>query len=318
MYASSPHWNADWISQEDLDSILSQLAGKIAPAPSGPEKTALNYGLHFTGGEPFANFDSLCRAVEIAEQLKIPSTFVETNCYWCSDDKTTAEKLRTLKSKGLKGILISVNPFYLEYVPFDRTERAIRLSLEIFGKNTMIYQLEYYLRFREWGFQGRMALEDYLKYESRDEFAANAEFFVMGRAPYSLKDLLQASHPARKAEAFFGEPCLMPFLRQLHNHFDNYGNYVPGFCAGISLGNLRELDRLLKDGVDTERYPVLGFLIDEDIHALFQFARNLGYEEAQGGYLSKCHLCMDARRYLALKGSFEELTPREFYNHLVD
>jgi hypothetical protein len=160
MYASSPHWNADWMSQKDLESILSQLAGKIALAPYGPEKTALNYGLHFTGGEPFANFDGLCRAVEIAEELKIPSTFVETNCYWRSDDRTTAEKLRTL-----------------------------------------------------------------------------------------------------------------------HNHFDNYGNYVPSFCAGISLGNLRELDRLLKDGVDTERYPVLGFLIDEDIHALFELARNLGRVE---------------------------------------
>jgi len=139
----------------------------------------------------------------------------------------------------------------------------------------------------------------------RDEFAANAVFFVMGRAPYRLKDLLQASYPSRKARAFFGEPCLMPFLRPLHNHFDNYGNYVPGFCAGISLGDVRELDRLLKDGIDTERHPVLGFLIDEDIQALFEFARNLGYEEAQGGYLSKCHLCMDARRHLALKGGFK-------------
>jgi len=318
MYASSPQWNADWISQEDLENILSQLAGKIAPSPTGPGRTSLNYGLHFTGGEPFANFDSLCRAVEIAEQLKIPSTFVETNCYWCSNDRTTADKLRILKSKGLRGILISVNPFYLEYVPFDRTERAIRLSLEIFGENTMIYQLEYYLRFRKWGFHGKMALEDYLKYESSGDFVANAEFFVMGRAPYRLKDFLQASHPARKAEAFFDEPCIMPFLRQLHNHFDNYGNYVPGFCAGISLGSLRELDRLLKDGVDTQRHPVLGFLIDEDIHALFKFARNLGYVEARGGYLSKCHLCTHVRHHLAVKGSFEELSPGEFYNHLVD
>jgi len=318
MYACSPRWNADWISTEGLESILSQLVGKIAPAPYGPEATALNYGLHFTGGEPFANFDCLCRAVAIAERLKIPSTFVETNCYWCRDDRTTAERLETLKSKGLKGILISVNPFYLEYIPFERTERAIRLSLEIYGRNTMIYQFDYYLRFRDWGFQGRIALDNYLEFESSDEFTANAEFFVMGRAPYSLKDLLRTSYPARKAEAFFGQPCLMPFLRPLHNHFDNYGNYVPGFCAGISLGEVRELERLLRDGIDTERYPVLGFLIDEDIRALFEFAGNLGYEEAREGYLSKCHLCMDVRRYLALSGSFDELTPREFYTHLAD
>ena len=88
---------------------------------------------------PFMNFELLLKAVETAHELKIPSTFVETNCYWCPSDEVTREKLQLLKEKGLKGILISVNPFYLEYVPFERTERAIRISQEVFGKNVMVY-----------------------------------------------------------------------------------------------------------------------------------------------------------------------------------
>ncbi len=49
--------------EEMLESILSQLAGKILPAPYGPDTTSLNHGLHFTGGRPFVSFPLLCRAV---------------------------------------------------------------------------------------------------------------------------------------------------------------------------------------------------------------------------------------------------------------
>ena len=316
IYACSPQWGADWIAEDMLETVLGQLAGKILPAPSGPDTTALNYGLHFTGGEPFVNFRLLCQAVEVAEDLGIPSTFVETNCFWCVEDRATREKLESLKRKGLKGILISVNPFYLEYVPFERTVRATRLSLEIFGKNTMVYQAQYFHRFMEWGLQGRVAFEDYLRFESAEDFARHAEFFVMGRAPYKLKEFLRSIYPLRRAHAFFSEPCLTPFLRPLHNHFDNYGNYVPGFCAGVTLGDCRKLDSLLQQGVDTERFPVLGLLMEEDMKGLLEFAREHGYEESAEGYFSKCHLCMDLRKNLARTGNYPELSPTEFYTQL--
>ena len=108
---------------------------------------SLNHGLHFTGGEPFIHFDLLLKAVQIADEFEIPSTFVETNCFWCRSDKITREKLNLLKSAGLRGILISVNPFYAEYVPFERTERCIKISREVFGPNVIVYQTEYYKLF---------------------------------------------------------------------------------------------------------------------------------------------------------------------------
>jgi hypothetical protein len=288
------------VSRTDLEQILSNLAGKILPAPGGPENVGLNHGLHFTGGEPFANFELLLSAVTLASDLSIPSTFVETN----------------LRERGLKGIMISVNPFYLEAVPFERTERAIETALEIFGGNTMVYQAEYYRRFREWEFGDRVPFEKYLSFESRRDLFRNVEFFLMGRAPYRLRDLLGEFLPPRGAEDFFREPCSTPFLRSLHNHFDNYGNYVPGFCAGISLGDARNLDSLLEAGVDTEERPVLGFLMDGDMPGLFRFAQERGYNERPGGYFSRCHLCTDLRRHLAENGNFPELAPAEFYRHL--
>lgn len=316
IYACSQKWDANWISQEDLEKILEQLSGKILSSLYGPLTISLNYGLHFTGGEPFMNFELLCKAVELSDHFKIPSTFVETNCFWAVDEKSTKEKLKLLKKKGLRGIMISVNPFYLEYVPFERTERAIKASLNIFGNNVAVYQLEYYRRFREWGIKGRISFEDYMKFEKKEDFLRNIEFLLMGRAPYKLRDNLEKFFPRYSAEQLFRQPCATPFIRSLHNHFDNYGNYVPGFCAGISFGDCHELDRLLEEGIDTEKYPILGYLMDEDLKGLFTLAEETGYRESQDGYFSKCHLCIDIRRHLVSKDEFKELQPREFYLHL--
>ncbi len=312
MYGCSPKWRGDWISSEDLRKILSGLASSIRPSPWGPQTVSLNYGLHFTGGEPFLNFGLLLKAVEIAHELKIPSTFVETNCYWCRNDEVTREKLELLKKHGLKGILISVNPFFLEYVPFERTERGIRISKEVLGNNVMVYQREYYGRFKKMGIKGKFLLDNYLKLAKEGDLAKNVELFFMGRGAYKLRGFY-SQYPA---DSFFGQPCRPAFLRSWHNHWDNYGNYLPGYCGGISLGDCKNLKKLLEEGIDLEKHPVLSFLTAQDFKGLFQFAKDFGYRESPEGYLSKCHLCLDLRKHLVSQKEFEELTPKEFYVHL--
>ncbi len=312
MYACSHRWKGDWIAREELEDLLGRLAGKIRPSPWGDETISLNHGLHFTGGEPFLNFPLLMEAVEIATRLHIPSTFVETNCSWCSNDEMTRERLQRLKQAGLKGILISVNPFYAEYIPFERTERCIRISQQVFGRNVVVYQLAYYHRFRQLGIQGKMPLEDYMALTEGERWTDQVELFLMGRAARQLRGFYR-THPARN---FFGQPCQPPFLREWHNHFDNYGNLVPGYCGGISLGHWKNLDELVTEEIDLDDYPVLRFLIAEDARGLLQFAKDFGYQESREGYVSKCDLCLDLRSYLASHGDFPELAPREFYTHL--
>jgi hypothetical protein len=318
IYGCSKKWSADWISEADLEKILTQLSVRIYPSPYGKGSTTLSHGLHFTGGEPFINFNLLCKAVETASDLGIPSLFVETNCFWAINDRITEEKLKLLRSKGLHGIMISVNPFYLEYVPFERTHRTVRIALNIFGRNTMVYQLEYYKRFMQWGLKGRVSLQDYLKLEKgkTKTFLHNVEFFIMGRAPYVLKDVLRQYYSFFPASSYFYEPCITPFLRSWHNHFDNYCNYIPGFCGGITLGDCRNLDRLLNEGIELDDYPVLKFLVENNLKGLFEYATKYGYKESKDGYLSKCHVCTDLRKFLVKKNKFRELQPEEFYEHL--
>ena len=313
MYACSPKWKGDWITKRDLERVLSLLAGRIQPSPWGAHTVSLNYGLHLTGGEPFLNFELLVEAVQMADALRIPSTFVETNCFWCGDDEMAREQLTLLKEAGLQGILVSVNPFYAEYVPFERTERCIRISREVFGINVMVYQLAYYNRFRQLGLKERLPLEDYAARAGDERLAEQVEMFLMGRAARRLREYYRA-YPARH---FFHEPCRPPFLRNWHNHFDNYGNFLPGYCGGISLGQWKDLDTLVSEGVELDEHPVLRFLIAEDLPGLFHFAHDFGYRESQDGYVSKCDLCLDLRRFLVSKGDFQELTPKEFYMHVA-
>lgn len=82
------------------------------------------------------------------------------------------------------------------------------------------------------------------------------------------------------------------------------------------MGDWRNLNELLKEGVDRHRHPILGFLANQDFRGLFRFAKDFSYGESKEGYISKCHLCVDIRKHLAAKGEFEELRPKEFYAHL--
>ncbi len=314
MYACSPQWEGDWIKEERLEEGLAQLAPTIRSSPAGPERVSLNYGLHFTGGEPFLNYDLLLRAVEIADTLDIPSTFVETNGFWCRNDAEAEDRLRLLQEAGLKGILISVNPFYTEYVPFERTERCVRVSQRVFGGNVMVYQQAYYRQFKRLGIEGRIPLEKYAEMTRDARAAQHVELFLMGRAAHKL----QTSHPHRPAEAYFEQPCRPSFLRDWHNHFDNYGHFLSGYCGGISLGNWHDLKRLTTEGIDLEEHPILAQLIAEDMEGLLDFAHAFDYDTRDDGYISKCDLCLDIRKHLLFADDFEELAPKGFYTHLSD
>jgi hypothetical protein len=297
MYACSPKWDEDWISQEDLDTYSSMLSDKIKPSIYGPEHIDLNSGLHFTGGEPFLNFGLLLRATEIARMYNIPSTFVETNCYWCTGDKGTEENMRRLKRAGLNGILISVNPFLLEHVPFERTFRAIKIAKSIFGENTLVYQSFFYQKFKKFGITHTLAFADFIDRAGIGSLN-HAEVIPMGRLPYQLGYLFQ-KHPA---QSFFGQSCSRRLTSPHHVHIDNYGNYIGGFCGGISLGDCHDPSFFFNGALVT------------DIEELYKLGKEFQYEDILEGYVSACHLCLDIRKHLVQRSNnFTELTPAQMY-----
>ena len=309
MYACSPRWPADWISEDDAETVLRQLAAKMRGRVPYPGRVGVNEGIHFTGGEPFLNFDLLLRLAEIARRLGIPSTFVETNGFWCSDDGTTRDRLRALHDAGLDGILVSANPFILEQIPFERTERAARISREVFGANAIVYQGFFFEQFTRLGLRGTLDFEAYL--DRAGYGLQHVELFASGRVPYKLAHLFE-HHPASR---FFGASCRRELIRDWHIHVDNYGNFVPGFCGGLSLGDARDLNALCR-GIDLDELPVIQALLT-GLADLLALGLEYGYRERQG-YISKCHLCVDVSRHLARSAGFRELQPAAFYERLED
>jgi len=206
-----------------------------------------------------------------------------------------------------------VNPFILEYVPFERTERAIRASEEVFGDNVMVYQKFFRDQFEQLNLRATLPFEEYLKRAGASSLSY-VELIPMGRACYELGYLFR-KHPA---DAFFGESCREELTRPWHVHVDNYCNYITGYCGGISLGDARNLDSICH-GIELDDVPVIARLVSTNgIEELYRFGvKEFSYKEAADGYVSKCHLCMDIRKHIVeLTDEFKELKPREFYLRL--
>ncbi|MFO7929465.1 MAG: 4Fe-4S cluster-binding domain-containing protein [Candidatus Humimicrobiaceae bacterium] len=192
IYACSPKWKSDWIEIEGTNTVFSQLAPILnKSAPPYLNQISFSHGLHFTGGEPFLNFDLLLKLTGLARDKNIPLPFVETNCFWATSDDKTEEKLTQLKKAGLKGILVSINPFNIEYIPFERIERAARISEKIFGHNSIVYQQFYLNLFKKWGLKGTMPFKELVKKINPQKLQGYIELLPMGNTPYNLGNLYE-------------------------------------------------------------------------------------------------------------------------------
>lgn len=307
IYASAPGWK-DWMTEQDIGHYLAQIK-QLAPQQRG---------LHLAGGEPFLNFDLALRAVELCIEYGVPLQYVETNAFWCEDDDLTGYQFTMLRESGLPAILISVSPFHNEFIPFERTHRAINIAREIYGPyNVLIYTGYFFEQLQDYNPQVKIPFNRYLNTIGHENAAQSfVEHFGLvpcGRAASRLNFLYQ-KHPA---EAFFNNNCLAEFTNPEHIHIDPYGNYIASFCAGISLGDAHKLGNIF-EGIDLQARPIIEILATTGVEGLLKLAQDqFDFQISQQGYIAKCHLCQDIRVHIVqMTDQFEELTPVEFYRHL--
>lgn len=308
IYNCGPGWQ-DWMSLERLQEGLRALAAWPRPVQ-----------VHITGGEPFLKFDLLLEAVRLATELGIPC-YLETNAGWCVSEDLVTRRLVALRDAGLQAALISCSPFHAETIPTTRTRLALAKALEILGPGRVILYQSEWLAQPEWlaqtgqfGMGETVTLESYVEHLGADQAGQLLwqGFGLMGggRSGYRLGHLV-----ARKAaQAFRGQNCLFEILYAHHSHMDLYGNYIPGFCGGLTSGDWHDLPQI-RTRFQAGRYPpLLEILIQDGPLGLFEMAQeHYGYTSLRGGYADKCHLCVDVRRTLVERDSFPELEPRAFY-----
>lgn len=307
IYASSPA-RREWMSEKLLVQILEQIK----------RNSQFLTGMHIGGGEPFLNLDLLEFSIRKMDEIGVPLEYVETNAFWAWEDKKTKQILERMQSAGLRALLVSVSPFHLEFVPMDRVNRAVRTGRDVLGSGRVfIYTDHYYQQFQELNPGQTVPFEDYLEAVGEDQAASEMvcsySLIPGGRAAFQLARLF-AHHPASH---YFGETCAKELSSPHHIHIDPEANYIAGLCAGITLGNARQLGNLYA-GKDLSNVQILRRLVEGGVEALYHWAvQDLGYRENPLGYIAKCHLCLDIRRHLVhSKQSFEELAPTAFYNQL--
>lgn len=305
IYNCGPRWEKESMSPE----MLRQALEAMAIWPQRPQ-------VHITGGEPFLHFDLLLEGTRIAAELDI-AVYLETSAAWCTDEEKAFEHFRALKAAGLQAVLISCSPFHAERIPVIRTIHAVRAAIDVFGAHrTIVYQSQFLDLMRQFDIEHPTPLSHY-----EEAFGAEEAHRILwqgfgiisgGRSGYALGHFA----PKLPAEAFAHENCAGTLLYAHHSHFDLYGNYLPGFCGGLTAGDWRELGQVLDD-FQAERYPpLIKILIERGPYGLMKLAQEEhGYESREEGYTGKCHLCVDVRRHLVKSADFEELHPRGFYEN---
>ena len=97
--------------------------------------------MHIGGGEPFLDLDSLRSTLSAMRDNGIAIDYIETNAFWFRDAQSARELIRELNAP----IMVSVDPFHIEFVPLERPLGLIRLLEEI-GWDHFVWQDRYVRR----------------------------------------------------------------------------------------------------------------------------------------------------------------------------
>lgn len=281
-------------------------------------KNILFHGVHLAGGEPFLNFPLLLEVTKETINSGVYLGYIETNAGWCIDEEDVHDKFTRLYNVGLKRIFISCSPFHAEKIPLKRTLLAIEVAFKVFGARNVIVYMEHYLQeIAKFGLDEPVSIQRWIELYGKEKagemFWRGYRIIPGGRAGYRLGDLSKR-YPAK---VFSKQNCRFEILQSQHAHFDLYGNYIPYFCGGLSIGDSTDLIKFYEE-FNLEDLPLAKLLVEGGPYALMQFAKEkFNYVELSSGYVGKCHLCVDIRKHLSSTATeFKELSPREFYLRL--
>ena len=264
-------------------------------------------GLHIGGGEPFLDVARLIGLIQTIAKSGLCVEYVETNAAWISgDDGRDRQIIADVIAAGGDCIMVSADPFHAAYIPFRKPKRLIRLLREM-GIPHFVWQERYLPLLHKLDpdkTYDERALHETLSFDVIGQCAREYGMRFNGRA---LNLLRKSGH--RKAAGSFSGAC-MDLYNTNHFHVDFLGRYVPPGCTGLGI-----LMEDVSKELDPAQYPVLSRLFSGGVHGLLAYAQGLGYQTEPEGYVSKCELCFNIRKYLITldRQGHPDLTPESFY-----
>jgi len=264
--------------------------------------------VHLTGGEPFLYWERLVGILDQAKKEGLGKCdLVETNGFWATSEKIIVERLKTLKTLGVRRFKVSTDPFHQEYVDIEVVRRLAAIAKETLGPRRVLVRWEKYLdnpvEIRGLDAEQRKrklisAMEDY-----------HCRF--TGRAVTELAEMA-GSKPLKSLASM---NCRSDFLGAKGVHIDPYGNVFSGTRSGIIVGNVnaKPLEQIWRQ-FDPSGKDFIGTLFNHGPAGLLEKAIELGYEKAPH-YATKCHLCTSIRQFLFDRGLDKSVVgPGECYS----
>ncbi len=299
LYRCSPNRPGEWMTEATAERVFAALA----------DEPRLN-AIHLAGGEAAVAPDRLIDILNLAHRYRIRLSYLETNAAWCVDDRTTRRTLHRLRDAGLPAVLVSASMFHNEFIAFARTRRCVEAAWEVFGPGGVIVWVDHlYRMLAQMGSdQATRSVEEFCEQVGLDPARLPSLYHLTpgGRVTEALRDC----YPKQPAGAFAGDGCADELAYTHHFHIDPHGNLFTGLCPGIAVGSADEFH----PEITPERFPVFAELWSAGPAALADRAEaETEFAHRPDGYVSKCDLCLHARKALHATGRYAELTPAEFY-----
>jgi len=270
--------------------------------------------VHIGGGEPFVNFGGLLEVCESARDNMVSVDYIETNASWYTDDADAAAKLKLLRGAGVDCLLISLDPFHNEFIPYAKVKNLLRCC-EKNNFGTFLWQSKFERVVRRFDENKTHALEEYTEKHGADFVKSVADAYGIGYNGRALRILEEhgGGRGAKKqpAEYFLNEPdrCAGRLGSLHHFHVDLNGDFIPPGCVGFKA----DIFDLCGGGLDGQDYPNFLAVTEGGFGALYERAESRGFTPDSGGYVSKCALCFGVKKYISEKDSPRDVGPEGFF-----
>lgn len=303
LYGCGPKWEGDYITLEQTRVNVEK---------------AMALGccsLHIGGGEPFLKFDSLVEVAKTIRGMGANVEYIETNSSWFRTEEDARDKLRRLMDVGVMTLLLSISPFHNEYIPFDKVKGVID-ACRGEGMGVFPWMADFVSDATAFDTSRTHSLKDYGERFGKDylnSLSWRYSLTMRGRALETFRECFKEKTIDKVLAESSGRCSELADVT--HFHLDLYGNYIPGLCTGLIV-KVDELGAPLKES----EYPWLNVLYDEGIAGLYKKAVDQhGYSPSRDGFLNKCDLCVDIRRYLVTtEGADGGLGPDGFYKYVFN
>ncbi|MCL1794272.1 MAG: radical SAM protein [Oscillospiraceae bacterium] len=282
-YSSSPKRSGEYMSRSDADKIFS-LMGKMGCN-----------SVHIGGGEPFVNFEKLLEVCESAKKHDISIDYIETNASWCADGANVSQKLEKLIAAGVGCLLVSIDPFHNEFVPY-RKVKELEKCCKKNGMATFLWQSKFERLVSQMDQGAAHALSEYEAAFGEGFIETVAGSYGLGYNGRALRILEKIEKNRYSADYFAkGDSCRSRITSLSHFHVDLNGDLIPPSCNGFRA----DVFELCGAGLDADKYRYFTAVAGNGLGEFLKEARKLGFVPKNGGYASKCALCFDMKKFIS-------------------